>query len=195
MITCECLINETRGRVAGGRERGAGGRTFSGDGSVIRRGRVPAPGGGPCTEEAVYEGAMTDPLQHPGAFLVGVKGQRGDPDTGVFVAPPGTGKTGGSARRRPRWRTYDYVDHRVRRRSATAFAPPRGCGEDLAELLGSHGATLRVDDRRVEGRAIEASFHGELTPVQQDAAWERTPCRHRHHGLSPETLEQLARGP
>jgi superfamily II DNA or RNA helicase len=49
------------------------------------------------------------------------------------------------------------------------LALPRGCGEDLAELLGSHGATLRMDDRRVEGRAIEASFHGELTPVQQDA--------------------------
>jgi superfamily II DNA or RNA helicase len=49
------------------------------------------------------------------------------------------------------------------------LALPRGCGEDLAELLGSHGATLRVDDRRVEGRAIEASFHGELTLVQQDA--------------------------
>ena len=49
------------------------------------------------------------------------------------------------------------------------LALPRGCAEDLAELLGSHGATLRVDDRRVEGRAIDARFHGELTPVQQDA--------------------------
>ena len=49
------------------------------------------------------------------------------------------------------------------------LALPRGCVEDLAELLGSHGATLRVDDRRVEGRAIEACFHGELTPVQQGA--------------------------
>jgi len=49
------------------------------------------------------------------------------------------------------------------------LALPRGCAEDLAELLGSHGATLRVDDRRVEGRAIDARFHGELTPVQQEA--------------------------
>jgi superfamily II DNA or RNA helicase len=46
---------------------------------------------------------------------------------------------------------------------------PRGCVEDLAALLGSHGATVRVDDQRVEGRAIEARFHGELTPVQQGA--------------------------
>ena len=49
------------------------------------------------------------------------------------------------------------------------LARPRGCVEDLAELLGSHGATLHVDDKRVEGRAIEARFHGELTPVQQGA--------------------------
>jgi len=49
------------------------------------------------------------------------------------------------------------------------LALPRGCGEALAELLRNLGATLRVDDRRIEGRAIEVSFQGELTPVQQDA--------------------------
>src|SRR5262249_8025364 len=48
------------------------------------------------------------------------------------------------------------------------LALPRGCGEALSELLRNHGATLRVEDRRVEGRAIEVSFRGELTPVQQD---------------------------
>jgi superfamily II DNA or RNA helicase len=49
------------------------------------------------------------------------------------------------------------------------LALPRGCGNGLIEVLGSHGATLRVDDRRVEGRPIEVRFQGELTPVQQDA--------------------------
>src|SRR5262249_57650095 len=49
------------------------------------------------------------------------------------------------------------------------LALPRGCGGDLTELLGSHGATLRMDDRRVEGRPIEVRFQGKLTPVQRDA--------------------------
>jgi superfamily II DNA or RNA helicase len=47
---------------------------------------------------------------------------------------------------------------------------PRGCRTDLEELLRQHGVQLVVEDRRIDGSALEVEFHGKLTSVQEQAA-------------------------
>jgi superfamily II DNA or RNA helicase len=53
---------------------------------------------------------------------------------------------------------------------AQHMALPRGCLEDLESLLHTHGATLRLEDERVEGKRIDIAFKGRLTTVQEDIA-------------------------
>lgn len=55
-------------------------------------------------------------------------------------------------------------------------ALPRGCRDDLEELLHGHGVALRVTDERHSGVPLDCKFAGELTPVQQAAA--RVMLRH-----------------
>jgi superfamily II DNA or RNA helicase len=52
------------------------------------------------------------------------------------------------------------------------IALPRGCRSDLEALLEQHGVELVVDDQRLVGDAASFRFHGELTPVQDQAARE-----------------------
>jgi superfamily II DNA or RNA helicase len=47
---------------------------------------------------------------------------------------------------------------------------PRGCQPALEALLSAHGVSLSVDDQRQEGSPFEWTFHGELTPLQKQAA-------------------------
>lgn len=49
-------------------------------------------------------------------------------------------------------------------------ALPRGCRADLEELLASHGVTLELDDQRHAGEPVARTFHGSLTPMQENAA-------------------------
>ena len=49
-------------------------------------------------------------------------------------------------------------------------ALPRGCKNDLEELLRAHGGALDVVDERVPGLPLDLRFHGKLTPVQEAAA-------------------------
>ena len=49
-------------------------------------------------------------------------------------------------------------------------ALPRGCLAGAKQLLGEHGVALAVEDQRRDGEPIEVDFHGELTPVQAEAA-------------------------
>jgi superfamily II DNA or RNA helicase len=53
---------------------------------------------------------------------------------------------------------------------AEYVAVPRGCQDDLEILLGSAGSTLAVEDQRHVGEPLDLRFHGELTPVQEQAA-------------------------
>ena len=46
---------------------------------------------------------------------------------------------------------------------------PRGCADDLEELLSELGVGLSLEDQRMDGHALEVDFHGELTPIQNDA--------------------------
>jgi superfamily II DNA or RNA helicase len=46
---------------------------------------------------------------------------------------------------------------------------PRGCRVELETLLQDHGTEVIVEDRRIEGDAIDVRFHGELSEVQQKA--------------------------
>ena len=50
------------------------------------------------------------------------------------------------------------------------IALPRGCRDDVEELLQSYGVTTVVDDQRLDGERIEKRFQGELTPIQEAAA-------------------------
>ena len=50
------------------------------------------------------------------------------------------------------------------------IALPRGCHDELQELLEEHGIGLDLHDERNDGRAISAAFLGELTSQQQAAA-------------------------
>jgi superfamily II DNA or RNA helicase len=50
------------------------------------------------------------------------------------------------------------------------IAVPRGCRPDLEALLQEHGVRLIVDDQRTDGEPLDVRFHGELTPLQRDAA-------------------------
>ncbi|HEX8043119.1 MAG TPA: DEAD/DEAH box helicase family protein [Candidatus Deferrimicrobium sp.] len=46
---------------------------------------------------------------------------------------------------------------------------PRGCRDDLAELLSEHGISLVVADERNGGEMLDVTFQGQLTPVQEKA--------------------------
>ncbi len=47
---------------------------------------------------------------------------------------------------------------------------PRGCRNDLENLLAEHGVTLEVTDQRASGEELRLHFQGTLTPLQQRAA-------------------------
>jgi superfamily II DNA or RNA helicase len=47
---------------------------------------------------------------------------------------------------------------------------PRGCFPKFEELLRTHGIALRMEDKRNPGESLDVEFHGELTPVQRNAA-------------------------
>ncbi|MEX0693119.1 MAG: DEAD/DEAH box helicase family protein [Rhodospirillales bacterium] len=47
---------------------------------------------------------------------------------------------------------------------------PRGCRDQVADLLSSHGIAVRYRDERHSGQSIEANFVGELTLEQQAAS-------------------------
>jgi superfamily II DNA or RNA helicase len=49
-------------------------------------------------------------------------------------------------------------------------ALPRGCLDAALELLTAHGIEPRLRDERTRGQPLDATFHGELTPRQDDAA-------------------------
>ncbi|MBP1628350.1 MAG: putative helicase [Holophagaceae bacterium] len=55
------------------------------------------------------------------------------------------------------------------------IALPRGCEEELQELLAGHGSSLVVEERRCLGDLLEVTFQGQLTEVQQAAADAITP--------------------
>ena len=46
---------------------------------------------------------------------------------------------------------------------------PRGCLDDVLTFLQEHHVQAEVTDERFRGKQIEVSFHGELTPSQQEA--------------------------
>jgi len=50
------------------------------------------------------------------------------------------------------------------------IALPRGCRDDLEELLQEHGIALAVADQRHEGEPVQLRFQGELTATQEQAA-------------------------
>ena len=52
------------------------------------------------------------------------------------------------------------------------IALPRGCLEELTELLAEHKVGLALDDQRNPGDSIEVSFHGQLSAIQSQAAEE-----------------------
>jgi len=49
---------------------------------------------------------------------------------------------------------------------------PRGCFDQLRELLQTFGVKLDLVDERFQGTRIEAAFHGRLTPAQEAATAE-----------------------
>jgi hypothetical protein len=49
------------------------------------------------------------------------------------------------------------------------LAIPRGCLQDLEELLRMNTVTLKIVDKRFDGERIEISFDGNLTEVQENA--------------------------
>lgn len=49
-------------------------------------------------------------------------------------------------------------------------ALPRGCLNEVKDLLNIYGVTIDVTDERFEGTEIDVSFHGQLTPLQQEAS-------------------------
>lgn len=50
------------------------------------------------------------------------------------------------------------------------IALPRGCRDDLADLLGESGVNLLIEEKRNEGEPVKFRFHGRLTAMQQEAA-------------------------
>ena len=50
------------------------------------------------------------------------------------------------------------------------IALPRGCLTEVEELLKIHGVNIDIKDERFEGTKIDVSFHGQLTPLQQEAS-------------------------
>ena len=47
---------------------------------------------------------------------------------------------------------------------------PRGCLDELLDLLKSHGVKAQISDQRLTGTPIEVEFHGALRTKQQQAA-------------------------
>ena len=50
------------------------------------------------------------------------------------------------------------------------IALPRGCFDAALQLLEDHGIEPRLRDERTDGQPLDATFHGELTPQQLEAA-------------------------
>jgi len=50
------------------------------------------------------------------------------------------------------------------------IALPRGCLDELKDLLKFAGSLLALEDRRVAGESLDCHFQGNLTPVQEQAA-------------------------
>jgi len=59
---------------------------------------------------------------------------------------------------------------------ARHIALPRGCLEELANLLDNYDSTLTIDDQRHPGEPIDVKFNGKLTAIQQQAV--NTLCNH-----------------
>lgn len=47
---------------------------------------------------------------------------------------------------------------------------PRGCAPAVEQLLQEHQITLRLEDERQLGTPLDLTFHGDLTPLQSEAA-------------------------
>jgi len=47
---------------------------------------------------------------------------------------------------------------------------PRGCAPEAERLLCEHGISFNLEDERQHGTPLDVSFHGDLTPIQSDAA-------------------------
>lgn len=50
------------------------------------------------------------------------------------------------------------------------IALPRGCRDELEDLLGHFGCALVIEDQRHPGDPLPVQFHGKLTDIQQQAA-------------------------
>jgi len=50
------------------------------------------------------------------------------------------------------------------------IALPRGCLNELEDFLKMYGVNVDIKDERFEGTKIDVSFHGQLTPLQQEAS-------------------------
>src|SRR5574337_1310262 len=50
------------------------------------------------------------------------------------------------------------------------IALPRGCLNEVKELLKIHEVNIDVKDERFEGTELDVSFHGQLTPSQQEGS-------------------------
>ena len=48
-------------------------------------------------------------------------------------------------------------------------ALPRGCHDELTDLLRQYGSTLTIDDQRHPGEPLNVKFNGKLTDIQQQA--------------------------
>ncbi len=44
---------------------------------------------------------------------------------------------------------------------------PRGCVQNLDELLSEFGVDFSIEDKRTDGHELDVDFHGELTPTQE----------------------------
>jgi superfamily II DNA or RNA helicase len=47
---------------------------------------------------------------------------------------------------------------------------PRGCTPEAERLLRAHGITFNLEDERQPGTSLDVRFHGDLTPIQREAA-------------------------
>ncbi|MGA2518964.1 MAG: DEAD/DEAH box helicase family protein [Thermodesulfobacteriota bacterium] len=54
----------------------------------------------------------------------------------------------------------DFADH---------IGLPRGCIDDALALFKAHNVKTKIDNKRLEGTTIDATFRGELHPFQQEA--------------------------
>ena len=48
-------------------------------------------------------------------------------------------------------------------------ALPRGCVDEIRELLREHGSALALQDQRASGASVDLTFRGELTKAQATA--------------------------